>query len=459
MLRIATVLALGLFACGPAIAETGAYLLPAEGSSSVSLAHHAATGLQAAFIGFGTGNGNTLYYAACSNDSCERSADWRTVSLKLPQALKAQLALTPDGKPRILGAGWSPAQANGTDYYFAQCDQDCLNADNWRIGKIASTADGVMSNLYRDRLPERTFAIDENGNPRFMVSDSNYAVEPDHYGGFYLSCDGDCTNSSSWTETNLANQVGYNSESFSYPVLALSPGGGARVIASVYAFDEKGNDLEDGLYYYECDESCQSRANWKRTRVISQGNGSYPNPTWSMEVTSDGRPRVALFTGYGADIEGLDRKLLYIYCDDDCTKPEGENWFGYPLGLGDSIGESPDIKLDAAGLPHIAFTTKNFEIGYASCTAGCEDSNSASWTSDFAERSAAAAADRPTAIPYTCDGEIWSGMEPSLTLVADMPVIGYDLAVEARCLYKEWGKPEIIHEFHEIWRGSRVLRP
>jgi len=461
MLRIATVVVLGLLAAAPAVAaeKHGAYLLPAEQSTSVSLAHHEATGLQAAFVGYGEGNGNQLYYAVCESGGCEKNEDWRSVSLELPQAVKAQLALTPEGKPRILGAGWNPEQANGTNYYFVQCEEDCLDAGNWQIGRIASTADGLMSNIGRSRLPERTFALDEHGKPRFMVSDSNYFVEPDHYGGFYMACDEDCTQAGNWTETNLSNQHGYNTESFSYPVLALSPGGGARVIAGVYAFDEEGNDLPDGLYYYECDGDCSTRANWKRTRVIEQGSGSYPNPTWSMDLTSDGRPRVALFTGYGVDVEGLDKQLLYIYCDEDCTKADGENWFGYPLGLGDGIGESPSIKLDGSGIPHIAFTTDGFELGYTSCTTDCENSEAARWTSDFAERAETAASDRPTAIPFSCDGEVWNGMAPSLALAAGKPVIGYDLAVEARCLYKEWGKPQIVYEFHEIWRGSRVLRP
>lgn len=441
---------------GPA---AGAYFVPADKTSSASLAYHTVTGLQAAFVGFGEGNGDKFYYGLCAGGDCTEDAAWTSVALSLPQAVKVQLALTPEGAPRILGAGWSPDQANGTDYYYAECNRDCLDAANWRVGKIMSTADGLMSNISRDRLPERTFALDESGRPRFMVSDSNYLIEPDHYGGFYMSCERNCTEASSWTETNLANQVGYNTESFSYPVLALGPNGSARVIAGVYAFDEAGNDLEDGLYYYECAGDCAERSNWRRTRVISQGSGSYPNPTWSMDLTEDGRPRVALFTGYGVDVEGLDSQLLYIYCDADCTAAEGENWYGYPLGLGDKVGESPDIEIDSRGIPHIAFTTDGFELGYGLCTSDCEDPDKAAWTADFAERSDAAAADRPTALPFTCDGEVWNGMAPSLALVSDKPMIAYGLSVEARCLYKEFDRPEITYEFHEIWRGARVMRP
>ena len=441
---------------GPA---NGAYLAPAVETSSASLAYHPVSGLQAAFVGFGEDNRDVLYYAACAGGDCSEDAAWERVELELPQAVKAQLQLTPEGRPRILAAGWSAEQVNGSDYYYAECDSRCLDAGNWRMGRIVSTADGLMSNISRNRLPERTFALDRNGNPRFIVSDSNYHVEPDHYGGFYMSCDRDCMHAANWRETNLANQVGYNTESFSYPVLALGPDGSARVLAGVYAFDEAGNDLEDGLYFYACEGECETRRNWQRTRVIAQGSGSYPNPTWSMDLTADGRPRVALFTGYGVDIEGLDEQLLYLYCEADCTAPEGENWYGYPLGVGAGVGESPDIKLDTEGVAHIAFTTDGFELGYAFCVSNCESMDEPHWEADFAERSEIAAADRPTALPYTCDAEVWNGMEPSLALIGSRPMIAYDLSVEARCLYKEFDRPEITYEFHEIWRGSRVMRP
>lgn len=443
----------------PAAAGDGAYFAPAEESTSASLAYHAQTGLQAAFVGFGEDNNDLLYYAQCTGEDCTDDASWQRVALPLPEAVKAQLALTPEGQPRILGAGWSATQANGTNYFFAQCDRDCLEADNWQIGRIVSTADGLMSNISRTRLPERTFALDDAGHPRFVVTDSNYHIEPDHYGAFFMACEVDCTEAANWSETNLANQVGYNTEAFSYPVLALGPNGAAHVLAGVYAFDENGTDLEDGLYYYQCETDCAARDNWQRTRIMAQGSGSYPNPTWSMTLSSTGLPRAALFTGYGVDIEGLDRQLLYIFCDADCTKAAGENWFGYPLGVGDGVGESPDIRLDSGDIPHIAFTTDHFELGYAVCTADCENPDKAAWSADLAEPSARAAADRPTALPFTCDGEVWNGMAPSLALLADRPMVAYDLSVEARCLYKEYDKPEITYEFHEIWRGSRVLRP
>lgn len=440
-------------------APAGTYFAPAIHTNSASLAYHAGTGLHAAYAGFGNQKGDAMMYARCVVADCTGPDAWRVVELPLPQAVKVQLALTPSGQPRLLGAGWSEGGANATDYVYAECDSNCLDRASWTLGTIMSTADGIMSNISRSRLPERSFALDEAGRPRFIVSDANYLVEPDHYGAFYMACDRDCTRARNWTETNLANQSGYVFESFSYPVLALAPGGKARMIASVYAFDENGTDLEDGLYYYECDRNCSTRANWSRTRVIERGSGSYPDPTWDLKTAADGTPRLAFFAGDGMTDAGLSRQLIYAWCETDCTAPEGANWFGYPLGLGEGVGEGPSLALDGDGAVHMAFVTGGLDLGYATCTSDCENPDGAPWDARLAEAEGAAASARPTALPYTCDGEVWNAMAPSLTLVGRHPLIGYDISVEARCLYKEFGRPEVTYQFHEIWRGARLIRP
>lgn len=381
------------------------FFAPAGESSSAAVAYHSGTGLHAAYAGYGGADGNSMFYAQCVKADCNAADAWQSVQLPLRQAVKVQLALTPSGQPRLFGAGWSPDDANGTNYVYAECDRDCLNARNWRIGTVMSTSDGLMSNISRTRLSERNFALDEKGNPRFVVADSNYRIEPDHYGAFYMACDSDCTNAASWSETNLANAFGYNTESFHHPVLALAPGGKARMIANVYAFDEAGTDLEDGLYYYECDRACTTRSNWARTLVIEAGYGSYPDPSWDLKALPDGRPRLGFFAGNDMKDAGLSHQLIYAWCDADCTS-EADTWSGYKVGVGDGNGESPSLALDAEGIPHMAFVTSGHELGYAYCVKDCQSSNTAEWNADFAERSDTAASDRPTALPFTCDGEL-----------------------------------------------------
>lgn len=434
------------------------YFAPALRTNSATLAYSASTGLHATYAGFGDDNKGAMYYARCTEDDCTADDAWQTLELRLPSAVRVQIALTPSGQPRLLGMGWAPEQANGLDYWYAECNADCMALDSWTLTKVITTNDGVMSNLYRTRLSDHDFALDEHGNPRFVATDSNYSVEPDHYGVFYMACDQDCSDAANWTETNLANHIDYSTESFSYPALALAPGGKARVIANVYAFDEHGKDLEDGLYYYECDRACSTRANWTRTLVLETGSGSYPNPTWDLEALPNGNPRLMLFSGYGMKDDGLEHQLIYAWCDSDCTKGDGDNWFGNPIGVGAGIGESPDLELGLDGRPVVAFVTDGSEAGTAYCTKDCEIPSKGEWVADFVERSSAAAADRPTALPFTCDGELWTGEAPSLALIGDQPIVAYTVTVQARCLYKVIGEPEITYQFHEIWRGGRLVR-
>jgi hypothetical protein len=434
------------------------YLAPALRTNSATLAHNATTGLHSAYVGFGDENKGAMYYARCIKADCVADDAWQTVELRLPSAVRVQIALTAAGQPRLLGTGWSSDAANGLDYWYAACDADCMTMGNWTLTKVISTSDGVMSNLGITRLPNHSFALDENDRPRFIVTDANYFIEPDHYGAFYMACERNCAEAGNWTETNLANHVDYSTESFSYPALALAPGGKVRMVANVYALDEAGKDLDDGLYYYECDRACTTRANWTRTLVLDVGGGSYPNPTWDLETLSNGNPRVMLFAGDGMKDQGLSHQLIYAWCDSQCTKGDGDNWFGNPIGVGERIGESPDLELAADGHPLVAFVSDGSEAGIAYCTKNCEVPAKGEWTADFAERSTVAAEDRPTALPFTCDGELWNGEAPSLTLIDDQPQLAYNMTVQARCLYKVIGEPEITYQFHEIWRGGRFVR-
>lgn len=432
----------------------GAYFAADNATTSASLAGHSATGLHAAFVGFGQDNQDTLYYARCMRD-CTEDGGWASVELRLPAAVKVQIALTPSGQPRILVVGSSIEFADTSDHYFAECDRSCLDASNWKVGRIVSTLDS-LSSTQRARLPERNFALDSEGRPRFVVADTFSPAGPAHYGSFYLSCDVTCTEPGHWTETNLANQYGAETESFIYPVLALGPNGSAHLLASVHAFDTDGANLKDGLYYYECPANCAQRSQWQRTRIIFQGSGSDPSPTWSLAITSDGRPRAALFTGLGVDAEGLDQELLCIYCQETCTSKGGANWFGYVIGVGTGVGESPELKLDSRNMPHVAYTTDVFELGYTTCEFRCEDQDDAAWSAHVGEMAQGASADRPRASPSSCEGHLLHAMSPSLVVSHVSPLIAYDISIEGNCPSKA---DDELTQRYELWRGARVVQP
>ena len=103
----------------------------------------------------------------------------------------------------------------------------------------------------------------------------------------------------------------------------------------------------------------------------------------------------------------------------------------------------------------IGFLGEHGDLGYLTCDVDCE-SDKGQWSLNLQDSTADAAADRPAALPFTCDAEVWNGFMPRIAIANGAPWFAYDLTVEARCLYQEIGDPLITYEFHELWRGSRL---
>ena len=434
----------------------GSYFAPAQESASAAIVADGNGVLHAAHTGYDAPNKGHVYYRTCAAD-CLKPEAWRTLDLAFADPIGVQIAVTPEGAPRLLVINYATGGGMAKAYDYAFCDADCLDEDNWMITRVAGLAERPLSGLFQYRIPERTFAVDASGQPHFIYVDANYSVEPDHYGAFYMTCLEDCGRAGNWIETDLAGHVPerYMTEQFDQPALAVTPDGKLRMIASVYPFDEQGNQLEQGLYYLECDQNCIDKANWSRTRVIDTGSGSFPNPTWDIEVLDDGRPRAVLFAGAGMKDKGLDKQLIYLWCDAGCDSDA--NWYGNIRGWAKGAGESPDLEINGRGQPRIAALGELGDLAVVSCETNCE-SDEGEWTAAYVEETGTAAADRPTAIPFHCDGELWLGYMPRLALAGDTPWFAYDLVVEARCLYKELGDPDPRPTaiFHEIWRGSRL---
>ncbi|HEY0853523.1 MAG TPA: hypothetical protein VGD86_01730 [Devosia sp.] len=442
----------------PSIALAGAsYFAPAQESASGAIAADPSGRLHAAHTGYDAPNRGRVYYRTCEND-CAKAAAWQVLELAFEDPINVQVAVTQEGGPRLLVLNHTTGNGIARGYDYAACDSDCLDEDNWTITRVATLADRTFAGLFQYKIAERSFAVDASGQPHFIYVDANYFVEPDHYGAFYMTCLEDCSRAGNWIETDLAGHVPerYLTEQFDQTALAVTPDGQLRVIASVYPFDEAGNQLQQGLWYLQCDADCIDKANWSRARVIDTGSGSYPNPTWDIEVLDDGRPRIAFFAGQAMEQTDLDNQLIYMWCDAaDCADEDA--WNGNIVGWQKGAGESPDLEINGRGQPRIGVLSINADLAVVSCEDKCETSEG-KWDAAYVEETTAAAADRPTAIPFHCDGEIWQGFMPRLALVGDTPWFAYDLVVEARCLYKELYDPDPrpTAVFHEIWRGSRV---
>lgn len=452
--RLFAALALALTLASPATAA-GRYFAPDQESASGVIASNASGALHAAWSGYDGVASNFVTYRYCAA-ACEAESSWQSVGLPFPEPELVQIAVTPDGRPRLMIQN-SVFQAGASVLFsYAECNADCTTAANWTIVPVANKAEETLGGLFQYRINEQSFTVDASGRPWFVYTDANYGAEPDHYGTFLTTCEADCTDPENWTDTNVAVRLPekYTTEYWDKVALAVTPDGRPRLLGKVWGLDPEGNQIDggEGLYYYECDTACDDRASWRRTRIIDTGFGSYPNPGWDLEVLPDGRPRAVLFAGSDMAQESLDHTLIYMWCDTACDSDA--NWYGHGVtATGD--GEAPDLKLTSAGHPRIAFLGEHGDLGYLACDTDCE-SDTGQWSLALQDSTADAAADRPTALPFTCDAEIWQGFLPRIALANNAPWFAYDLVVEARCLYQEYGDPLITYEFHELWRGSRL---
>lgn len=443
---------------GSAAAEPSAFFPATEQeSSSIAVVSRSDGSQHAAFTGYDGPTKDKIYYAACTDSDCGSSPEnWEKAVIDFPGAQKVQLAITSDGRPRLYVIAYAPSDRTNYNriYSYGECDSGCTEAGNWRFVEAGASGDNLIGEVLALRTPSRTFVLDAQDRPRFIYTDANYIIEPDHYGAFLMSCDANCTDRANWTETDLALHSGYATESFSKPVLATSADGTIGVLANVYPFDEAGQKIKEGLYFYSCKADCTTRASWTRAYVNEMGSGSYPSPGWDLAFTSDGKPRIAQFVGAGAERKDLSHELIYLWCDTECGKEE--SWNGSALGPGNGIGESPDLVLDENGQPRIAMITKHGETALAACDEDCETSKP-KWRFSIAEPIAAPMKERPQALPFHCDGEVWEAMMPSLSVEGDTATVGYDLLVSARCLYKYFQEPEPVATFHEIFHGTRIV--
>lgn len=455
---LASALATG--AQAQATQRAGHFAEPARSTASADIAVDAAGGLHMAYVHYEpSAEGASAVYAFCAGgpEACADVTAWSTVQLG-SATRDVQVAARPDGRPRLLISAESQTQGGGTDYIYAECEGACDQAASWTLTVVATSWDNSISSFLSDRLPQRSFLLDPAGRPMFLYSDRNYLVEPDHYGTFWMACKAACTDRANWRETDLAHHAAYDTEIFDEPALALDPAGRPRVAGRIFAMTETGEDAPDGLYYLACDSACTTVAGWRRTWVNEVGGGSYPSPTWDLAIDPQGRPRIALFTGDGMEQSEFTHSLIYFWCDvANCTESD-QVWNGSAVIAGEGHGEMAALALDASGNPRLAFRTSSGELGYAWCDEACTTPETAAWQATFVEGQADLSVERPTALPFTCDGELWEGLAPQLALGSDgRPLVAYDVSVEGRCLYQEFGDPQITYDFHQLWRGARLV--
>jgi hypothetical protein len=185
--------------------------------------------------------------------------------------------------------------------------------------------------------------------------------------------------------------------------------------------------------------------------LFPRGNGF--EFSYDVEINADGDPRIAFYEA--AHINGGGNRLAYAWCHDNCT--QGTNWQRSYLGLEVLEGQEPDLELDAAGRPHIAYALyTGGGLGYSVCSAACEGTG-AVWKHEVVENRTKLAQDWTATLPLICSSGIWDAVSPTLSLDGKgNPHIAYDATFYARCHYVGEDKWEPWNEMNLVWRAVRV---
>jgi hypothetical protein len=392
-------------------------------------------------------------YLHCAG-GCDDGANWRTVHFD-GLVSEIQLELTPNDQPRIvMRMDSSVAYPGGTDYNYAECNVNCGDASGWTVINVASNFGTIIFDLYGDDLPQRYFALDPAGRPRFLYFDRNYVAEPDHLGLFYAACDQDCTNVANWTQTRVTQVISddfrFDWEVAKYPALAFTPQGQPRFVAEVVPLADSIPN-ESGLYYFACDSQCDQQESWGKVRIGERGQGH--DLSWDVAIDQNGGAHVGHFPAYLSEEEGS--RLYYVWCENNCL--DAANWQRIYLGLPRDDGQEPDVEVAANGGLRIAYADASTGgLGYSWCDSDC--GNVANWRHQVVETAGDLQQRWPVPHPITCDAGFWAGLTPTLALsVAGDPYFAYDSTYHARCLYQDPDRPNDppYYHFHLIMRTVR----
>ncbi len=339
----------------------------------------------------------------------------------------AALDLTPGGAPRLL---LRVPIDNVYVYQYWECNSNCLQPASWSgesIGYSYARTTGWVEAF------TRSFSLDHQGRPRFVYYDAGADYSDPHWGVFYAFCDTDCTSPGNWYETRVLEDR--NAGEFD---LDFTSGGLPQFVYSTY----DGANLTNNVAYAECRQNCSNGVNWDNVillDVVSSSVTSFAN--FSLEVTTGGRARVALYAGTGIGGTLPPGRLYYLACRlPDCM--DLGSWSVVDIGLPDTHGEEGiSLALDAQNRPRLAYhapLAAGFGLYYAWCDAAdCQDV-ATGWQAQELEASEEVNEELPippwegcpTCVPPIppCTISTWdTGMRPSLALdPAGQPRIAYD---------------------------------
>lgn len=387
---------------GDGPAQTARFFLPTgepTNTAAPTVEVDARGRIHAVYPGYAIGG---AFYATCAGD-CTSSDAMSVVRFETQGTVhNSMLALDAKGRPRVLLSTMSKV-------YFASCDEDCDDAENW-------TTTELMDHAGKREVTGEAFAIDPDGGLHFMMHTYRalFGLGQDPRRTWYLSCESDCHDPDAWNEVQIATQTWEGTH------LRFDAQGRAH-IATVANIEEDGVVTNKLGAYATCEADCDVDTNWV-------GTGLYPayenmtaairmQPTVSLALTRAGTPRVAVF---GRDEEG-NRNIVYFECDENCT---GSGWVGAIITNNDRLDAGLDLALDRQDRPRFAFTL-DYNIGLYYCDEADCTSEDAKWDLTKVEFGS----DIPTDEIFlwdNCTVAAWFLHSPSIAIDANgQPRIGY----------------------------------
>lgn len=339
-----------------------------HGSAGGVVAVDAQGGQHLAYVRLGeTAAEQSAVYVFCDT-ACAESANWHGVVLSAG-VLDVQLALTADGRPRLMIHTISN-QANAEDWVYAECNSDCTNSAGWALVTVATTANSAAAEM--DGVQSmRSFALDTQGRPRLVYQDRNNAVQPARFGLFYAGCDGNCTVAANWHHRRISRVIEergrFDYEVFVQPVLTITPQDQPRVLAKVYPLHGE----RAGIYLFGCADGCSAVDEWSRHRLADNAL------SWDLTIDAQGMHHVGI----------AEPENRYLRCAGGCFS--NESWTGAPIAAAIAI----DLAVDPLGRPQIAQLVTAGAVAYAWCDGDCVQPSN--WLQEVIDPAPTCAAARP----------------------------------------------------------------
>lgn len=357
--------------------------------------------------------GGGAYYATCAAD-CTGEKDVKVVRFPTDGTVgNAMIALTSDGKPRVLLASYMRVQ-------YATCDANCGEEASW-------TTSEVLNHGSDKEVTGEAFALDPQGRPRFMMHTykAYLGVGQKEPATWYVTCDANCSSPASWKQHQIGKQMGRGT------TLRIDANGVAHA-ATVMPLGDDTSGTPMGSYM-ECASNCETEDGWKGIGFLpayeSDLEAVSVKPTISMALTKQGQPRIALLA------KQEDKKaIVYFHCDQDCSK---DNWTGAMVSEHEKLGAGLDLALDEAGNARFAYTL-DYNIVLAHCDAQNCAAEGAPWDLTKVEFGGDMPKDEIFLYP-NCNVGAWFLHGPSLAITKDgRPRVTY----QARDISGGWSNPD-----------------